>query len=318
MTDDELCKYFSNLTSFQSRYGTSEVQNSASSNEFVDKILTRKSVRIFDYRPLDEGTLELLIAAAQSAPTSSMIQPWSVIAIESPLQRRKLISSNNNMAALGMEKSDYTSDNLPPDPINEESIMSSSMLLIWCADCTIMQHVINENQPKFTQDQIEQSKDALDYLNLELRCIIDTVIAAQTFSLAAESLGLGTLYIGGFRVAKIHDILEIPQDKKVLPLFGMAIGYPKINLDSFGCESQKPAFTKPRLPQDLVLHREKYKMLDTRNIQKLNDYNHLMEKFYQLSGKTDDWFWRVIARTKPYYTTQSFFNKYLKSNFKAK
>ena len=81
MTDDELYKYFSNLTSFQSRYGTSEVQYFASSNEFVDKILTRKSVRIFDYRPLDEGTLELLIAAAQSAPTSSMIQPWSVIAI---------------------------------------------------------------------------------------------------------------------------------------------------------------------------------------------------------------------------------------------
>jgi nitroreductase len=318
MIDDELYKYFSNLNPFQSRYGTSEVQNSARSNEFVDKILTRKSVRIFDYRPLEEGMLELLVAAAQSSPTSSMIQPWSVIAIESPLQKRTLISSNNNMAALGMEKSDYTPNNLPSDPVNEESIMSSSVLLIWCADCAIMQHVTEENQPKFTQLQISQSTRALDYLNVELRCIVDTVIAAQTFSLAAESLGLGTLYIGGFRVAEIHDILEIPLDKKILPLFGMAVGYPAENLDSFGLESKKPGFTKPRLPQDLVLHREKYKKLDTFKIQKLNDYNSLMEKFYRYMAKPNDWFWRIISRTKPTDSSNRFLNKYLKSNFKAK
>jgi nitroreductase len=318
MTDDEFYTYFSNLTPFQSRYGTTEVQNSARSNEFIAKILSRKSVRFFNYQPLEQGMLELLIAAAQSAPTSSMLQPWSVIAIESLFHKNKLIHSNGNLAKLGIEKSSYTPDNVPSDPVNLISIMSSSVLLIWCADCTIMQHVTDENQPKFSQEQINQSKDAIDSLNLELRCIIDTVIAAQTFSLAAESLGLGTLYIGGFRVAEIHDILEIPQDKKILPLFGMAVGYPKMNLDSFGCRSKKPSFTKPRLPQELVVHKEKYKILDEVKIQKLNEYNNLMEKFYQYMGKPKDWFFRVINRTKPYHSTRSFLEKYFRSNFKAK
>lgn len=318
MNDDEFYKYFKNLTSFQSRYGTAEVQNSARSNQFVDKILSRKSIRVFNYQPLEEGTLELLVAAAQSAPTSSMIQPWSVIAIESPTNKRTLIHSNGNMAKLGMEKSVYYPNSSLPDPVNAESIMSSSVLLIWCADCTIMQHVIRENSSQFTQEQINQSNDALDYLNLELRCIIDTVIAAQTFSLAAESLGLGTLYIGGFRVAEMHDILEIPQDKKILPLFGMAVGYPEADLDSFGCQSKNSSLTKPRLPQELVLHKEKYKMLDTIKIEKLNNYNHLMKRFYQYMAKPHDWFFRVITRTKPTHSTRSFLDKYFRSNFKGK
>jgi len=323
MTDDEFYKYLSNLTPFQSRYGTDEVNNTARSNEFIDKILSRKSVRVFDYRPLEEGMLELLVAAAQSAPTSSMIQPWSVIAIESPLNKRTLISSNGNMAKLGIEKSPYYPNHLPSDPINRESIMSSSALLIWCADCTIMQHVMHENQPNFTRDEIKQSTLALEYLNLELRCIIDTVIAAQTFSLAAESLGLGTLYIGGFRVAEIHDILEIPQDKKILPLFGMAVGYPihyetALNRALARYRQKKPAFTKPRLPQELVLHKEKYKILDTIKIEKLNNYNILMKRFYQYMEKPRDWFFRLISRTKPSDSTRCFFDKYLRSNFKGK
>lgn len=318
MTDDEFNKFFSNLTFFQSRYGSAEVQNSAKSNEFIDSILARKSIRSFNYRPLEEGMLELLVAAAQSAPTSSMIQPWSVIAIESPVNKSKLIHADNNRAKLGMEKSVYYPNNSQPDPTNGESIMSSSVLLIWCVDCTIMQHVIAENQFKFTQEEIAQSKDALNYLNLELRCIIDTVIAAQTLSLAAESLGLGTLYIGGFRVAEMHDILEIPQDKKILPLFGMAVGYPETNLDSFGYNTKKTSIVKPRLPQELVLHREKYKTLNTTKIEKLNAYNSLMKRFYQYMAMPHDWFFRVITRTKPTYTTRTFLNKYLRSNFKGK
>lgn len=60
---------------------------------------------------------------------------------------------------------------------------------------------------------------------------------------AAESLGLGGVYIGGIRnnIESVTELLKLP--KHVLPLFGLCLGWPADNPD-----------LKPRLPAELVVH----------------------------------------------------------------
>jgi nitroreductase len=62
---------------------------------------------------------------------------------------------------------------------------------------------------------------------LLLGCV-DTAILAQNALVAAESLGLGGVYIGGLRnnIEAVTELLKLPQH--VLPLFGLCLGWPAI------------------------------------------------------------------------------------------
>src|SRR5258707_12710 len=59
-------------------------------NETLDTIMSHRSVRTYRDAPLPAGALELLIAAAQSAATTSNLQAWSVIACEDPSRKSRL------------------------------------------------------------------------------------------------------------------------------------------------------------------------------------------------------------------------------------
>ena len=67
--------------------------------------------------------------------------------------------------------------------------------------------------------------------------VVDTAMMAQNALTAAESLGLGGVYIGGLRnnIEAVTKLLKLPQH--VLPLFGLCLGWPADNPD-----------LKPRLP----------------------------------------------------------------------
>jgi nitroreductase len=53
-------------------------------------LLAHRSVRKYSSRSAPDGTVELLVAAAQSAASSSNLQLWSVVAVDDPERRRKL------------------------------------------------------------------------------------------------------------------------------------------------------------------------------------------------------------------------------------
>jgi hypothetical protein len=59
-------------------------------NEVLSLQLARRSVRRFGTRPVSDEELGALVAAAQSAPTSSNLQPWSVVAVRDPERKRRL------------------------------------------------------------------------------------------------------------------------------------------------------------------------------------------------------------------------------------
>ena len=59
-------------------------------NETLATIMNHRSVRGFLPQQLPDGALELLIAAAQSASTSSNLQVWSVVAVRDPARKSRI------------------------------------------------------------------------------------------------------------------------------------------------------------------------------------------------------------------------------------
>jgi nitroreductase len=94
------------------RYRDAVVPRGVSDDAVVDLLLRHRSVRAYRPDPLPPGTLETLVAAAQSAPSSSNLQVWSVVAVEEEARKSRL-------AALAG---------------NQRHIIEAPLLLIWLID----------------------------------------------------------------------------------------------------------------------------------------------------------------------------------------
>ena len=187
-------------------------------NEVFATILSHRSVRAFSPAPLPPGTLQQLVAAAQSASTSSNLQTWSEVAVEDPDRKARL-------AALGS---------------GQKHIVQCPLYLIWLVDLARLDRVAGERQMWL---------QGLDYLEPFIVGIVDAALAAQNAAIALESLGLGFVYIGAMRNHPEKVAAELGLPLHVMALFGMCVGYP---------DPAVPTGVKPRLPQSAVLHHEQY------------------------------------------------------------
>ena len=118
--------------------------------------------------------------------------------------------------------------------------------------------------------------------------LIDTALAAQNAALAAESMGLGICYIGGIRndLEQVCEILETP--KRVIPLFGLAVGYPA-----------KISGQRPRLPLEHIYHENRYIPDGEKYISQLEEYNEVVKSYYieRTKGKRSDTWTGQMAKT---------------------
>jgi nitroreductase len=89
---------------------------------------------------------------------------------------------------------------------------------------------------------------AVPMLDNFLSSCTDCAIFAQNVALAAQSCGLGICFIGNLRnqPVEVARMLELPPRSVVL--FGLCIGY----------ETGTPTGQRPRLPQQVILHRDIY------------------------------------------------------------
>lgn len=119
----------------------------------------------------------------------------------------------------------------------QKHIREAPLFLTWCADLARLDRVC----------QIRGYTHLGEYVESFLTAVVDVTVAAQNATLAAQSLGLGCCYIGSLRnnPRQVIELLEIP--KHVFPIYGMTIGWPV-----------KPPMIRPRLPQEAILHWEKY------------------------------------------------------------
>ncbi len=234
---------------WRQRYGhADDLRETVSLGPVIETMLGHRSVRAFLEEPLAPGTLELLIAAAQSAPTSSNLQAWSVIAVEDGVRKARIAEHAGGQA----------------------HIREAPLFLVWLADISRLAGVAR---------RAGMPSEGLAYLDTFLMCAIDAALAAQNALTAAESLGLGAVYIGALRNHPESIREELALEPGVFALFGLCIGKP---------DPARPAAVKPRLAQRAVLHREQY---DSRHAEReVERYDRIMQAFYA-SQKLDQPAW---------------------------
>ena len=141
--------------------------------------------------------------------------------------------------------------------------------MVLCAD---MQR-INYASQKSGQGELE------GYTEHFIAATVDVALVAENILLAAESCGLGGVFIGGIRNNPhvISELLDLPE--YVYPAFGLCLGWPK----------RKNA-TKPRMPVSAILHEDCYNR-DT-IASTVDNYDQQMQTYYGERGdnaKISDW-----------------------------
>ncbi|MBL0929453.1 MAG: NADPH-dependent oxidoreductase [Alphaproteobacteria bacterium] len=212
-------------------------------NAVIASLLAHRSVRGYAKAELPAGTLETLIAAAQSAPTSSNLQVWSVVAVADPARKARL----SQLAG------------------NQKHIVDAPLFLVWLADLSRLSRLgAARGAPT----------EGLDYFEMFLTAALDAALAAQNALVAAESLGLGTVYIGGIRNKPQDVAAELGLPTNVFPVFGLCVGVPDAAIITG---------VKPRLRQDVVLHRETYDPQATAGAA-VGEYDSAIQDFQREQG----------------------------------
>ncbi len=204
-------------------------------NDVLKLLTSHSSVRDFLAKSVDDDLLKELIQAGQSAATSNHVQAYTIIRIRDKDKRKQL-------AALAGD---------------QQYVADCPVFLVFCADLNRLTTACQMNNETADNSSTETF----------IVATVDTALVAQNIMIAAESNGLGGVYIGAIRnhPREVCDLLQIPQH--VYPVFGMCLGYP-----------EQVNATKPRLPLPLVLHEDCYGA-DQEQVH-LQKYDGIMSDYY--------------------------------------
>ena len=179
----------------EARFGfESEVGRGWPAEGALASILAHRTHRRYADKPVDDETLELLLACAFSTPSKSDLQQASVIVVRDGARRRAL------------------AELIPDMPW----IATAPVFLVFCGD--------GRRTPRISA--LRDKPFANDHLDAFLNAAADAAMHLATFITAADAAGLGTCPISVLRnhVAAVAEILELPE--RVFPLAGCCLGWP--------------------------------------------------------------------------------------------
>jgi len=142
-------------------------------NSTLDVIQNRRSIRLYDPTPLTREEKQAILHAAMRAPTAGAMMLYTIIEVNDPVKRAKLAE---------------TCDHQP-------FIATAPYLLLFLADYQRWMDLYEASgaPARATELGIPPRQPGEGDLVLAL---MDALIAAQTAVIAAESLGIGSCYIG--------------------------------------------------------------------------------------------------------------------------
>ena len=163
-------------------------------NEILRQLHDRKSVRVYEDRPVAPEVKQAILEAAIQAPSAGNMALYTILDITDQELKDKLAVSCDH----------------------QPFIATAPMVLIFCADYRRWYDVFCEHV-----DEVRKP-DMGDLFLAEA----DALIAAQNAVTAAHSLGLGSCYIGDITENyELHrELLNLPQ--YVVPAAMLCMGYP--------------------------------------------------------------------------------------------
>ena len=189
-------------------------------NAVIQQLHSRKSVRVYEDRPIESPVKQAILEAAVQAPTAGNMSLFTILDITDPAIKDALSKSCDN----------------------QPFIATAPMVLIFCADYRRWYDV-------FASCDETARKPMVGDLFLAQA---DAIIAAQNAVVAAESLGVGSCYIGDITEKfEYHcQLLQLP--KFVVPAAMLCFGYPT--------EQQKNRPKPVRFRVEDLVHENHYHM----------------------------------------------------------
>lgn len=191
-------------------------------NQIMESLYRRKSVRAYEPRPVPEEVKQAVLAAAVQAPTAGNQQLYTILDITDQARKERLA-----------ELCDH-----------QPFIAQAPVVLIFCADC-------RKWYDAYREAGCTPRKPGVGDL---LLAVSDANIAAQNAVVAAESLGLGSCYIGDVmeQYEAQRDLLALPE--WVFPAAMLVMGWPT---------GQQRDRTKPaRMAMEHIVHENAYRTMD--------------------------------------------------------
>jgi len=161
--------------------------------ETLEAIMSWRSTRRFLDKPVEEGKLQAILEAVRRAPSWANMQCWKMVVVKDAENRRRL-------SELAFVEAFFGPLGYKSNPA-QKGIAAAPVVIVLCAD----------------PDRSGKIRNQEYYL-------ADAGIASQNLMLAAHDQGLGTVFVGVFDEDQVRELLDIPEDIRVVGLF--PIGYP--------------------------------------------------------------------------------------------
>lgn len=224
-------------------------------NETIKIIENLKTVRKFSDANIPKEHLSVILKSCVNAATASARQTYSIIVVDDK-------------------------------EVMKEIGYVGSIMLIFCVD---FNRVIDTAE--YLGFQYKHGRPIVDFITGST----DTILAAQTATITAKSLGIDSLFSNCLHrgnINRIYNLLNLPK-KYCFPLIALIIGYP---------DEEKPKMMKKgRLSGPGIIHFNKYQRLDDQGLKNMvleydsqdthflsliddwreKGYNHYLECFYE-------------------------------------
>ena len=182
----------------------------------LDKMRERRTIRQYSGKDITDELLNELLEIATRASNTGNMQLYSVVVTRDKSQKEKLA----------------------PAHFNQPMVTGAPVVLTFCADAN-----------RFVKWASFRKADAgFDNFQTFMAAVIDSMLFAQTFCVAAEEKGLGICYLGTttYNAAPIIEVLSLP--RLVVPVTAITVGYPVEPLPE----------QNERLPLNAIVHQEHY------------------------------------------------------------
>jgi len=220
-------------------------------NDIIKTQLDHRTIREFKNEPFPQETYVTLMEVARQTATSSGLQASSIIRITDPQLKQQIA-----------------------DICRQEYIARLPLLMIFIVD------QYRNNQIALEQGIVGDGAAGMDGF---FQSFTDACLMAQNVVNAAESMNLGTLYIGSIlnNPPELCRLLNLPP--LTFPVVGLGIG--------------KPNALKPRMPMAFRTFENGY-IKQTNMLGLLKDYDEMMQTYYDLrdTNRRLDSFTQQVAK----------------------
>ena len=163
-------------------------------SDLFNTIVSRASIRKFSKKNIPKELLTLLITAAQSAPSKSNLQQYSILVI----QNKSIKKEMSNLIG------------------NTKWALTAPVFLLFLADIRRNIKITNHKEYNHKNNNVDTFMNG----------VIDAALSMQSMICASESIGLGVCPISMIRniIEEVKTLCKLP--KGVFPIAGLAIGWP--------------------------------------------------------------------------------------------